>query len=85
MHVHKHAYTLIPKDKQTHTHSHHTQHTYAQDGVGMLWDLAEGKRLYSLDAGDIIHALCFSPNRYWLCAATSSSIKIWDLERCGVG
>ncbi len=52
-----------------------------QDGVGMLWDLAEGKRLYSLDAGDIIHALCFSPNRYWLCAATSSSIKIWDLER----
>lgn len=36
----------------------------------MLWDLAEGKRLYSLDAGDIIHALTFSPNRYWLCAAT---------------
>jgi guanine nucleotide-binding protein subunit beta-2-like 1 protein len=51
-----------------------------KDGVGMLWDLAEGKRLYSLDAGDIIHALCFSPNRYWLCAATSTSIKIWDLE-----
>ena len=49
----------------------------------MLWDLAEGKRLYSLDAGDIIHALVFSPNRYWLCAATGSSIKIWDLERCG--
>jgi WD40 repeat protein len=46
----------------------------------MLWDLAEGKRLYSLDAGDIIHALVFSPNRYWLCAATQSSIKIWDLE-----
>jgi guanine nucleotide-binding protein subunit beta-2-like 1 protein len=46
----------------------------------MLWDLAEGKRLYSLDAGNIIHSLCFSPNRYWLCAATQSSIKIWDLE-----
>ncbi len=44
--------------------------TRAQDGVAMLWDLAEGKRLYSLDAGDIIHALTFSPNRYWLCAAT---------------
>ena len=41
-----------------------------QDGVAMLWDLAEGKRLYSLDAGDIIHALTFSPNRYWLCTAT---------------
>lgn len=51
-----------------------------KDGVAMLWDLAEGKRLYSLDSGDIIHSLCFSPNRYWLCAATQSCIKIWDLE-----
>ncbi len=51
-----------------------------KDGTAMLWDLNEGKRLYSLDAGDIIHSLCFSPNRYWLCAATSQGIKIWDLE-----
>ena len=51
-----------------------------QDGVAMLWDLTEGKRLYSLDAGDIIYSLVFSPNRYWLCAATQSAIKIWDLE-----
>ncbi|GJV02079.1 guanine nucleotide-binding protein subunit beta-like protein [Tanacetum coccineum] len=39
-----------------------------------------GKRLYSLESGSIIHGLCFSPNRYWLCAATEASIKIWDLE-----
>jgi guanine nucleotide-binding protein subunit beta-2-like 1 protein len=51
-----------------------------KDGVAMLWDLSEGKRLYTLEAGDIIHALVFSPNRYWLCAATSQCIKIWDLE-----
>eukprot|EP00172_Hildenbrandia_rubra_P000945 Plantae.Rhodophyta-Hildenbrandia_rubra.ctg15401.p1 GENE.Plantae.Rhodophyta-Hildenbrandia_rubra.ctg15401~~Plantae.Rhodophyta-Hildenbrandia_rubra.ctg15401.p1 ORF type:complete len:323 (-),score=43.44 Plantae.Rhodophyta-Hildenbrandia_rubra.ctg15401:930-1898(-) len=51
-----------------------------KDGVAMLWDLQEGKHLYSLEANDIIHALCFSPNRYWLCAATNSCIKIWDLE-----
>jgi len=51
-----------------------------KDGVAMLWDLNEGRHLSSLDAGDIIHALCFSPNRYWLCAATASTIKIWDLE-----
>ncbi|KAL9255736.1 Small ribosomal subunit protein RACK1-like protein [Drosera capensis] len=51
-----------------------------KDGVILLWDLAEGKKLYSLDAGTIIHALCFSPNRYWLCAATEHGIKIWDLE-----
>ncbi|KAL9685911.1 hypothetical protein QQ045_023365 [Rhodiola kirilowii] len=51
-----------------------------KDGVILLWDLAEGKKLYSLEAGAIIHSLCFSPNRYWLCAATEQSIKIWDLE-----
>mmetsp|Transcript_30081 Transcript_30081/g.68977 ORF Transcript_30081/g.68977 Transcript_30081/m.68977 type:complete len:331 (-) Transcript_30081:99-1091(-) len=51
-----------------------------RDGTAMLWDLNEGKRLYSLDAGDEIHCLVFSPNRYWLCAATNSNIKIWDLE-----
>jgi len=46
----------------------------------MLWDLTEGRHLSSLDAGDTIHALVFSPVRYWLCAATASTIKIWDLE-----
>eukprot|EP01041_Mallomonas_annulata_P002239 gene2239-4353_t len=51
-----------------------------KDNVAILWDLTEGKRLYSLEAGDIIHSLVFSPNRYWLCAATSAGIKIWDLE-----
>jgi len=49
-------------------------------GIAMLWDLNEGRHLSSLDAGDIIHALCFSPKKYWLCAATASLIKIWDLE-----
>ncbi|EFP89129.2 guanine nucleotide-binding protein subunit beta-like protein [Puccinia graminis f. sp. tritici CRL 75-36-700-3] len=51
-----------------------------KDGITMLWDLNEGKHLYSLEAGDIINALVFSPNRYWLCAATASCIKIFDLE-----
>ena len=49
----------------------------------MLWDLNEGKHLYTLDGGDIINALCFSPNRYWLCAATGPSIKIW-VRHCSV-
>lgn len=52
-----------------------------KDGTAILWDLTEAKQLYSLEPGDVIHALCFSPNHYWLCAATQSSIKIWDLER----
>ena len=46
----------------------------------MLWDLNESKHLYSLSAGDEIHALVFSPNRYWLCAATASSIIIFELK-----
>jgi len=51
-----------------------------KDGIAMLWDLNEGKHLCSLEAGDIINALVFSPNRYWLCAGTRSSIRIWDLD-----
>jgi guanine nucleotide-binding protein subunit beta-2-like 1 protein len=52
-----------------------------KDGTAMLWDLNEGRHLSSLDAGgETIHALVFSPIRYWLCAATASTIKIWDLE-----
>lgn len=51
-----------------------------KDGTAMLWDLNDRRHLYSLEAGDVINALCFSPNRYWLCAATGSNIKIWDLE-----
>uniref|UniRef100_A0A8C5M466 Small ribosomal subunit protein RACK1 n=1 Tax=Leptobrachium leishanense TaxID=445787 RepID=A0A8C5M466_9ANUR len=51
-----------------------------KDGQAMLWDLNKGKHLYTLDSSDTINALALSPNRYWLCAASGPSIKIWDLE-----
>lgn len=51
-----------------------------KDGTAMLWDLNQGVHLYDLDTNDQINALVFSPNRYWLCAATNQSIKIWDLK-----
>jgi len=51
-----------------------------KDAKAMLWDLNDGKHLYTLDHNDIINSLCFSPNRYWLCVATGPSIKVWDLE-----
>jgi guanine nucleotide-binding protein subunit beta-2-like 1 protein len=51
-----------------------------KDMYAMLWDVNDGKHLYSLDAGGCVNALCFSPRNYWLCAATDKSIKIWDLE-----
>merc|ERR1712129_278885 len=54
-----------------------------KDGLAMLWDLNEGKALSSLEAKGEIHALCFSPNRYWLCGAVGEAIKIWDLETKG--
>eukprot|EP00127_Corallochytrium_limacisporum_P005980 Clim_evm57s215 gene=Clim_evmTU57s215 len=55
-----------------------------KDGQAMLWDLNEGKHLYTLDAGETINALAFSPNRYWLCAAAGPTIRIWDLENKGL-
>merc|ERR1712130_360164 len=51
-----------------------------KDAKAMLWDLNDGKHLYTLDSNDTIHSLTFSPNRYWLCAASGPSIKVWDLE-----
>merc|ERR1712188_162059 len=55
-----------------------------KDGIAMLWDVNDGKHLYSLDAGGTINALSFSPKNYWLVAATDTSIKIWDLENKNV-
>jgi len=51
-----------------------------KDSTAMLWDVNDGKHLYSLDAGGTINSLTFSPKNYWLCAATDTAIKIWDLE-----
>ncbi|KAJ4771340.1 Guanine nucleotide-binding protein subunit beta-like protein [Rhynchospora pubera] len=48
--------------------------------VIILWDLAEGRRLYSLDAGAYVHALCFCPSRYWLSVCAETSVQIWDLD-----
>ncbi len=42
----------------------------------MLWDLNDGKHLYTLESGDIINSLCFSPNRYWLCAGKRKTWRI---------
>jgi len=52
------------------------------DGKAFLWDLGESTNnpLYVLEPQEEISTLVFSPNRYWLCAASGSYIKIWDLE-----
>lgn len=51
-----------------------------KDGVAKLWDLSRGEALYELECGEPINQISFCPNRYWLCAATESAIRIWDLE-----
>ncbi len=61
----------------SYTHLYFIIINIGKDGTAMLWDLNEGKHLYSLDSGDMINAMRFSPNRYWLCAATNACIKIW--------
>lgn len=48
-----------------------------KDTKALLWDLNDNKHLHTLDHNDSINALCFSPNRYWLCVAYGPSIKIW--------
>ncbi|EGG13316.1 G beta like protein [Cavenderia fasciculata] len=50
-----------------------------KDQMACLWELQKGQPLYKLDARGTINALAFSPNKYWLCAATDDKILIWDL------
>lgn len=51
-----------------------------RNGRAILSDLITGAQLSELEAGDSINSLAFSPARFWLCAATTTRIVIWDLE-----
>ena len=46
-----------------------------KDGKAMLWDLNDGKHLYTLENTDIISSLVFSPNRYKDIALHSEGIR----------
>jgi guanine nucleotide-binding protein subunit beta-2-like 1 protein len=51
-----------------------------KDGKAKLWDLSRSEHLYELECNEPINQIAFSPNRYWLCAATASGVRVWDLE-----
>lgn len=51
-----------------------------KDGEIMLWNLAAKKAMYTLSAQDEVFSLAFSPNRYWLAAATATGIKVFSLD-----
>lgn len=46
-----------------------------KDATAMLWDVIDGKHLYSLEAGSTINAMSFSPKNYWLVAATDCASR----------
>jgi len=46
----------------------------------MLWNLSERGHQHTLKENDIVHAIAFSPIRFWVCAAIGSIVKIWDLK-----
>merc|ERR1711997_696120 len=46
-----------------------------KDAKAMLWDLNDGKHLYTLDHADTINSLVFSPNRYWLSPPLAQSSR----------
>ena len=45
-----------------------------------LWEAETGAHLYTFSAANPITQICFSPTRYWLCAATSRGVEVMDLE-----
>ena len=45
-----------------------------------MWDLNSKLTMYTLNANAEVHALAFSPSRYWLAAATATGIKIFNLQ-----
>merc|ERR1719275_549505 len=49
-----------------------------KDGKAMLWDLNDGKHLYTLENSEITNALVFSPNRLvsWLGVSEQQSAYI---------
>jgi len=53
----------------------------SKEGQAVLYDMSSnGSKIHTFETHSPINALAFSPKRFWLVAATDTSIKIWDLE-----
>lgn len=51
-----------------------------EEGVAHLWDINTGESLFQIDAEAPIHQIAFSPNRFWMCVATTKNVRVYDLE-----
>merc|ERR1711916_361895 len=52
-----------------------------KDGRVVLWDLKTGQSLRRLELGGSAVGLRFNPDRYWLCDASETTVRVWDLVR----
>ncbi|KAH7830016.1 putative Guanine nucleotide-binding protein subunit beta-like protein A [Monocercomonoides exilis] len=52
-----------------------------KDQVVNLYDLNTGSHLYTLQAGDVINSITFSPSKLWIAVGTDSALKIFCLKK----
>ncbi|OIR58906.1 MAG: guanine nucleotide-binding protein (G protein) subunit beta [Amphiamblys sp. WSBS2006] len=51
-----------------------------KSGKILLWDLVNGKYLFTAECEEPVNAGVFSPIQHWFCAASASAITVWDIE-----
>lgn len=51
-----------------------------KDGKIILWDLKEGKQLFTIEVGEAVNSIVFNPKQFFIAAATVKGIKIFDLK-----
>jgi guanine nucleotide-binding protein subunit beta-2-like 1 protein len=51
-----------------------------KDGKIILWDLKEGKELFTIEAGEPVMSIAFNPKQCSLAATTTKSVRVYDIE-----
>ena len=54
--------------------------TAGKDGLIHIWDIDEDKHIHTFEAGTPVNAAAFSPVKFWIAAACTDSVKLFDLE-----
>ena len=58
--------------------SSHLVSTSGCNGTASIWDIATCKRVQTLDHGDVVVAVKYSPRRDRIATATRDSVRVWD-------
>lgn len=51
-----------------------------KEGTIYIWSIENSSFQYTLPDTDEVFALAFAPTRYWIAAATTAGVKIYDLR-----